>query len=541
MSLRERLAFFEQKPLETGALIAGGASIAGSLLEILKNMLLASRFGASAELDVYFAAFRVPDLLYGVFISGVLSVSFFPIFARVLLAGKEGAWKLASALIAFFSTVLGVGALAVFVFARPIAQLLAPGFSPLQNDLLISLLRVLMLQPIFMALANLFADMLQSFKRVFVSALAPAFYNGGAIVGIVLFSQRMGIYGVVWGVILGSLSYALVQVPALRAIGFKFSWSWRETLNDVRDMCVLTVPHALLLVADNAMLVWITMLSSLLSIGSLSIYSFTGSLQSLPQTIIALSFASVAFPQLAGQWVAAAHEQDDVAREKGKAKFLRLFDAVAGQIMAWLIPCAFLLAAFTDPIVRVLFGHGNFNGADQYTAMFALAVFAVGVPAAGLLMHLVRTFFAMEDTKHPIFAAFLSLFVAFPAAWFLALRFGVPGLIAGIVLGAWFHAAYLMWLFTNVLGTGYLPRFWYGIARGIVVGSVAALAGAGVYYGSGLFVKSPDFLIILARGVVSGSISLLVLGASIFVYKLIDLATFFDREQPGQTPGGQGI
>lgn len=537
MSLRERLALFERKPLEAGALAAGGATIIGSLLEIFKNALLASRFGASAELDVYFAAFRVPDLLYGIFILSILSVSFFPVFSRTLLTGKERAWRLVSALIAFFSMGLGIGAFLIAVFARPIAQLLTPGFSPLQTDLLVSLLRVLMLQPIFMALANLFADVLRSFKRMFVSALAPAFYNGGVIAGIVLFSQRMGVYGVVWGAVFGSLLYVLIQISPLRAIGFRFSWSWRETLNDVRDMCVLMVPRSLLLVANNATLVWITMLSSLLPIGSLSIYSFTSSLQSLPQTVIALSFVAVAFPQLAQQWVASTQEQDDLAREKGKAKFLRLFDAAAGQIMAWLIPCSLLLVAFADPIVRVLLGHGNFNIADQRTAMIALAVFALGVPAQGLLVHLVRTFSAMEDAKHPVFAAFLSLFIVFPSAWFLAMRLGVSGLIAAAVLGAWFNAAYLTWLFTNVLGTGYLPKFWYGISRGTVAGLIAALAGAGAYYGSGVFVASSDFLIVLVRGMVSGGISLFALGVSIFMYKLVDLAAFGDREEPGQTSG----
>ncbi len=534
MSLRERLALFEQKSLETGALIVGGATVIGSLLGVLKNVLLASRFGASAELDVYFAAFRIPDLLYSVFIFSTLSASFFPVFSRTLLAGKERAWRLASALMAFFTVFLGIGALAVFVFARPVAQLLAPGFSALQTDLLSSLLRVLMLQPICMALANLFADILQSFKRFFVSTLAPVFYNGGIIVGIVLFSQRMGIYGVVWGVVLGSLLYALVQIPTLRVIGFRFSWSWRDAWGDVRDMLVLMVPRSFTLVANNAILIWVTMLSSLLPIGSLSIYSFTDSLQSLPQTVIALSFVTVAFPQLAQQWVKVKQEENDLARENEKAKFVRLFDVAAGQIAAWLIPCSLLFAAFSEPIVRVLLGHGNFNIADQRTTMIALAVFAFGIPAQGLLMHLIRAFFAMEDTKHPLFATFLSLFVVFPSAWFLAVRWGVPGLIAGVVLGAWFNFGYLAWLFSKTFGTGYLPKLKYGISRGAAVGCIAALAGALAYYGSGIFVASADFWVVLARSVVAGSVAMFALGLSVFLYKLMDLSAFLEHDRTEQ-------
>ena len=531
MSLHERLALFGQKSLETGGLVAGGATIVGSLLGVLKNMLLASRFGAGAELDVYFAAFRVPDLLYGVFVFSALAGPFVSVFSRTVLEGKERAWKLASAFMAFFAVLLGIGAVTVFFLAKPVAQLLAPGFSAMQIDLLSSLLRILMIQPMLMALGGLLSDVLQSFKRFFAATLAPVFYNGGIIAGIVLFSQHTGVYGVVWGGIAGSLLYALMQLASMRGVGFRFLLALGEMRDSMREVLALMVPRSITLIANNAILIWVTMISSLLPIGSLSIYSFVDSLQSVPQAVIALSFVTVAFPQLTQQWAKSAQSNDDLSREGEKAKFVRLFDAAGGQIMAWLVPCSFLLAAFSGPIVRVLLGHGNFNAADQHTAVLALMIFALGVPAQGLLMHMIRTFFAMEDAKHPLFAAFLSLLIILPSVWFGALHWGVFGIIAGIVLGAWFNAAYLVWLFTKLLGTGYLPRLRYGISRGAALGFVSATAGTLVYYGSGLVVPSADFMIVLLRTVVAGSVSVLALGFAIFIYKVMDLSKFLEQEE----------
>lgn len=509
--------------------MVGGATILGSALGILKNILLASRFGASAELDVYFAAFRIPDFLYSVFIFSTLSASFFPVFSRVLAAGKEQAWKLLSALIALFSLFLGIGAIAVFLSSARLAALLAPGFSPPQLDLLSSLLRVLMLQPILMALANLFADALQSFKRFFISTLAPVFYNGGIIVGVLWFSQRVGIYGVVWGVVLGSGLYALIQVPTLRGIGFRFSLSFKEMWNDVKDMLLLMIPRSFTLVANNAVLFWVTMLSSLLPIGSLSVYSLADSFQALPQTVIALSFVTVAFPQLAQQWIKSRSAEEH--RETERARFLSLFDAAAGQIMAWLVPSALLFVAFADPIVRIFLGHGNFNVADQRVAIAALMVFALGIPAQGLLMLLIRTFFATEDTKQPLFATLLSLLIVFPAMWLFATRWGVAGLIAGIVLGAWFNCLYLLRLFRRRFPDAELRRFSYGTSRGFAIGVISAVIGAAAYFGTQIVISGSAFGAVFARAAFAGAVSLLTLGVCVFVYKIIDLSKFLERAE----------
>ncbi|OIO50071.1 MAG: murein biosynthesis integral membrane protein MurJ [Candidatus Brennerbacteria bacterium CG11_big_fil_rev_8_21_14_0_20_43_10] len=526
MTFFERFARFERKSLETGAFIVGGATIVGSFLGILKNSLLASRFGASASLDVYFAAFRVPDLLYNIFIFSTLSGAFFPIFSRVLLRGKDEAWKLLSSLMWLFSLVLGLGAIAVFITSHAFASFLAPGFSTSQLDQLSVLLRILMLQPIGMALANLFANVLQIFKRFFISTLAPVFYNGGIIIGTVWFSQWWGIAGVAWGVVLGSLAYALVQIPTLRNLEFRFSFRFREVYGDIKDMMLLMIPRSMTLVMNQFVLFWITILASLLPVGSLAIYSFADSIQALPQTVIALSFVTVAFPRLADLWV----RSERGSRDKEKQAFIRVFDRSAAETCLWLIPLAMLLVVFSEPVVRFLLGYGNFVAQDQNITTLTLIVFAIGIPFQGLLMLLIRTFFAMEDTKHPLFAVLASLGFIIPGTWFLSSRIGAPGLAAGMVIGVVLTTVYLLFLLSKRLGAVSFPKLRYAIQRGLAIGAIGALPGGAAYMLLDFFMQGNGFGVTFVRTSISGAISLAAMGIAVLIYKLIDVSVFADEQ-----------
>ena len=195
--------------IEKGALIIGFATIVGSILGILKNTVLAAKFGASRDLDIYFAAFRVPDFLYSLLVFSSLSSSFMPIFAKAIKNGKNDAWSLVSGIFSVFSAFFGIFAVLVLFFSDELAMLIAPGFSSMDSEKLSLMLKILMIQPIFLSVSNLFSVTLQWFKKFFVSSLAPVFYNLGIIVGVLWLSDFWGISGVAWGVVLGAFLHLL--------------------------------------------------------------------------------------------------------------------------------------------------------------------------------------------------------------------------------------------------------------------------------------------------------------------------------------------
>jgi putative peptidoglycan lipid II flippase len=538
MSWRERFSQFEKKSLESGVAVVAGATIVGSLMGVLKNALLASRFGASGSLDVYFAAFRIPDFLYNIVIFSALSGAFFPIFSRALTQGKMSAWRLLAALIWFFSILLGIGAVIAFFCSHALASFLAPGFSGDQLNQLSAILKILMLQPIGMALANLFANALQTFKRFFVSTLAPVFYNGGIIAGILWLAPHSGITGVAWGAVVGALAYAVVQLPTLHGLGFRMNWragECRGCWRDVWSMMVLMGPRALTLAMNQLVLVWITIVSSVLVSGSLAAYSFADAIQSLPQTIVALAFVTVAFPALSGLWARFRHSEASEER----ARFVSVFDRAAGQIALWLIPAGALIGVFAEPIVRILLGYGSFIARDQHMTAVTLVAFAVGIPFQGLLMLVVRTFFAMEDTKHPFMAVLGSLVCVIPGVWLLGQRFGAPGLALGMVGGNSIVVIVLLIVLSRRLGGARFPILSYGAWHGLILAGLAAVPGALCWWGLSLVLRSQVFSAIVFRAALSGIVSCVSLAVGLWVWKLVDFSFIAPPQDSESAPASE--
>ena len=207
------------------AMSTSSFAIFGGFLGILRNVLLASRFGASGNLDIYYASFRLPDLIYNIFIMGAISAAFIPIFSQYWIKNKKEAWQFSNAIILIIGSFVGLLALLVAIFTRPFLSRLLIGFSSEQLEMAVILTRIMMIQPILMGISSVVASILKIFKLFLASALAPVMYNLGIIIGIVFFVPLMGLEGLAWGVVLGALLHILVQIPALIGTGYKFTFN----------------------------------------------------------------------------------------------------------------------------------------------------------------------------------------------------------------------------------------------------------------------------------------------------------------------------
>ena len=445
--MMKRLFSGEINSITLAALLVGGSSLISRLLGIFRDRILAGQFGAGDTLDIYLAAFRIPDLIFNLLVLGALSAGFIPIFTSLiksptekiksLLGGDDykEAWRLASNIL----NILGFGLLILcgvgVIFAPQIMHLITPGFSNEKMDLTVSLSRIMFMSPIFLGISGVFGGILQSFKRFFVYSLSPIFYNIGIIIGALYFVPIWGIYGLAWGVVLGAFAHMAVQIPALIQLGFKYKFNFEIKNAKVVKIWLMMVPRTMSLAISQLNLLVVTVIASTMASGSLAIFNFANNLQSFPVGIFGISFAIAAFPALS----AVAFDKKSLVKD---------LSLTVRQILFFIIPSTVILLALRAQIVRVIFGTGKFDWQDTLLTIDTLGFFAISLFAQALIPLLIRVFYARHDSKTPFViglgAALINIFLSIKFSESmgvagLALAFSISSIINLILLWVWLN------------------------------------------------------------------------------------------------------
>ena len=220
---------FKNSPIKSitgAAAIVALSSFVSRILGLFRDRVLAGEFGAGEMLDIYYAAFRLPDFMYSLLILGGLSAAFIPVFTGFLRkdTSNKDAFEFANTVISVGLVVI-VPLIAMGVLFAPyiINMFVAPGFTPEQQTLTTSLTRTMFLSPLLLGISGVASYILQSFKRFFLYSLAPIFYNVGIIIGALYFTDFLGLHGLSWGVVLGAALHLLIQLPGLRGINFSYA------------------------------------------------------------------------------------------------------------------------------------------------------------------------------------------------------------------------------------------------------------------------------------------------------------------------------
>lgn len=407
----------QTRTITSAAGILAAAAFISGLLGLFRDRLLAGSFGAGDELDIYYAAFRIPDFISMVLVMGAISAAIIPIFSSYLIRSNQEAWKFFSNLLNIFLIFLIVVCIILIIFVPQILSLIVPGFSGEKKELTVSLTRIMFLSPILLGISNIISGVLRVFRRFLVTSLAPIMYNLGIIFGILFFVSWWGIKGLAWGVVLGAFLHLFVQLPILLRTGFKP----RKILNlshpGVIKTIKLTLPRSLGLAASQINLIVITAIGSTLAAGSIAVFNLANNLQNLPITLIAVSFSTAAFPFLAIYF-----------SKKNKEKLLDEFSAVFRQILFLIIPISLLLFILRAQIIRVIYGTGKFAWADTQLTAACLGLFSFGIFAYGLSLLVAKTFYAFQNTKIPamitLFTVAINIAFCFLFVWLL--KFGNP-------------------------------------------------------------------------------------------------------------------
>ncbi|MBU1728014.1 murein biosynthesis integral membrane protein MurJ, partial [Patescibacteria group bacterium] len=385
--------------INQAALLLGSFALLSQILGLFRDRSLAHFIGPSQSLDAYYAAFRIPDLIF-ISIASLASITVLIPFVVEKMSGDgvtQEARKFLNDVFTVFFTVMAVVSIIAFFLMPHVVSFVTPGFSPVLQMKVVELSRIMLLSPILLGLSNLFGTITQIFRKFFIYALSPVFYNLGIIIGVLFLYPVFGIHGVAMGVVLGALMHFLIQVFASYGCGFKPRFSFSINFKDIRKAVLISLPRTLGLSFNNIALIVIISFASFLKGGSISIFNFSLNLQSVPLGIIGLSYAVAAFPTLTKSF--SSGKIDD---------FKNHLKSAARQIIFWSLPITFLFIVLRAQIVRVILGSRLFSWENTRLVAASLAVFSISIVAQGLIALFARAYYAGGNTRRPLLINFVS-------------------------------------------------------------------------------------------------------------------------------------
>lgn len=504
------------KTITGAAIILASASLISRLVGLVRDRVLAHYYSASPITDAYFAAFKIPDLIFNLLIVGALTAGFIPTFTKLLTTNKdnhEPAWKLANNILNIAAVSLIVLCGLGILFAAPLSKIITPGFTGENLARVISFTRIMFLSPLLLGISMITGGILQSLRRFTLYALAPTFYNFGIIIGATFFVWLWGEQGLAWGVVLGAALHTSIQTYGAYQAGWR--WHWYFNLKDAETRLIgkLMIPRTLGVAITQLNQIVVTMLASLLPAGSIAVYNYANTLQAVPIGIIGIPFALAIFPLLSA-----------AAAENNEQQFIDYLSGVIRKILFLIIPILILILLLRAQIVRVVYGTGAFDWNATINTADALAFFALGLVAQALIPLLARAFYAMSNTKTPFIIGVIAELICIIAALLLMKPLGVAGLALATSIGALINLIMLVVALRQHLHSlaenKIMPLIYKisiaALAMGIVVqilkyplakifnqdyfwgifgqGLIAGLVGIGIYGSICYLLKVPEFL-----------------------------------------------
>ena len=487
------------------AFLVALSSLLSRFLGIFRDRILGSEFGLGSNLDMYYASFRIPDLIFNLLVLGALSSGFVPILTGIIKDKKliffkssnHKIWDLVNNILNILSLSVIILSIVGIIFAPSLIKIIAPGFSSEQQMITSNLARIMFLSPIFLGISSVLGGILQSFKRFFVYSLSPVLHNIGIIIGALFFVPIFGLYGLAWGVVLGAFMHMSIQLPVVFFLGFKYKLYINLKDKNIRKIGKMMIPRVMSLGISQINLVVITIIASMLASGSLAVFNFANNLQTFPVSIFGISFAVAAFPVLS-------------SIAFNKKELVKNFSKIFRQILFFIMPATVLLLTLRAQIIRVLFGSGKFDWTDTILTINTLGFFTISLFAQASIPLLVRIVYARHNSKTPFIISLISVFVNVFLAIVFSKKLGVSGLALAFSLSNILNFI-LLWIVLRIeLGNMDEIR----ILKSATKFCIASLSSGVAVQGSKLlvwqYVNMETFVGIFIHGAIAGIIGLLV-------------------------------
>src|SRR6266545_2392770 len=399
-------------------LIVAGGYLLSRVLGLARDIIISAQFGTRPELDAYRATFNILDLIYLVVAGGALGSAFIPVFAGFVAEQREdNAWRLAGSLLNWVLIALLAACVLIALLADPLVALtVGSGFDPPKRALTAQILRLLLIQPVLLGLGGLAKATLESFDQFTLPAIGANLYNIG-IIGGALLAHWLGV-GARYTPVLR------LDTPGLRQVGR------------------LLGPRLFGQSAWQINMIAIASFASLLGNGAVAANGYALQLMLLPHGLIALSLGTVMFPQLARHYAAG-----DMAALRAAAL------AGVRSVLFLALPAAALLAILRLPVLRLLYQRGQFDATSTALTAGALGFYALGLVAFAAAEILVRTFYAMHDTRTPVYVGIGAVLLNIGLGWsLLRIRPNLGMLALAFSIANTSEAIALVWLLRPRLG-----------------------------------------------------------------------------------------
>lgn len=429
-----------QSSILSAALVISFAYGISMVLGIFRERLLVAKFYSCcrAQLDVYYAAFRLPDLIFQLVVIGAISAAFIPVFSECLTKDKNEANRLASSLINLLLLFFLALSVLIFVFARPFSEAITGNFAPWQIDLMVNMTRVMLLVQVVFLLSNFFSAIIQSNQRFLLPSLSPVVYNLGIILSVLFLSSSLGIWSATAGVLLGAVFHLLIQLPLVIKLGFSYSFIFGLKNSKVKKVIRLMLPRTLSLAASQIEATVSLFLATSLSAGSLTLYYLAQKLADLPVRILGTSIGQAALPVLSTQL---AQNQKQEFRDTIRQTF--------SQIVFLALPMTALFLVLRLQFVRLAYGAKSFPWEATILTGKTLAAITLSIFSQSLIQLLVRSFYSLHDTATPFLISLFSVTVnvALSLFFIFSLKMGIFGLALAFSLANFLNLILLFLMF----------------------------------------------------------------------------------------------
>jgi putative peptidoglycan lipid II flippase len=507
----------EVNGIHQAAFLLAVFAILSQVLGLFRDRLLAGVFGAGSELDLYYAAFRIPDFLF-VTVGSLVSVSVLIPFLAERLSNDVGEGRrFLDSVFSFFLILIVCLGIIVFALVPFILSFVFPGFPESSKETLVTLTRIMLLSPILLGVSGLYSSIVQTHSRFFIYALGPLLYNLGIIIGIMVFAPTFGLPGLAFGVVLGALMHLLIQTPfviKVKLIPRLVAPNWRL----IKKIVPISIPRTLSLSFQHIAILVLLAAASLMTIGSISIFSLSFNLQSVPLSIIGVSYSLAAFPTLSRLYSSGE-----------KQKFIDQIITSARHVVFWSVPFTVIFVVLRAHIVRTILGSGQFDWTDTRLAAATVALFSFSLVFQGLILLFTRGFYAMGKTRVPFIAGLSGALTIILSSWILNFVFvksqlfryfietlfkvsDIPGtemlmLPLGFSIGACVNAIILWRIFKRQFDT--FPKsisitLFQSISASVIMGAVIFVCLRFLNQ----FISLDTFFGVLAQGVLSGIVGI---------------------------------
>jgi putative peptidoglycan lipid II flippase len=423
--------------LAAAAVVVAAGFLGSRLLGLLRSIVIAGTFGTTGEVDAFWVAFRLPDLIFQLLAGATVGAAFIPTFARLMSKdGEEAAWRLASSVLNVVALATIAFAILGFLFAPLLVPAMAPGLGEDTgqqaelHSLAVDLTQLMMLSPVLFSVSAMLTAILNARQHFLWPALAPMVYNVAIIIGALVFDD---VHALAAAVVVGAALHLAVQLPALAGVGMRYRAiaRWRDAA--VREVGRLMGPRIIGLAAFQLGLIVTVFFASTVSDGAISAVTYAWLIVMTPLGLFGMAISTAVFPTMAEQAVV------------DRRDLRRTLDQSLRMIMFLTLPASAALIVLAEPLVAALFQRGNFGPESTEITAQALVFYAIGLCGHAAIEILSRGFYSLSDTRTPVTYAVVGLVIATALSALLVGPMEVRGIALAVSVGALTNATLLFW------------------------------------------------------------------------------------------------